>query len=202
MTDLASTIIPKSDQMNADDLISGPRTIKITKVSADTGSAEQPILIFFEGDSGKPYKPCKSMRRVMVTIWGSDGAKYPGRAMTLYRDPSVKWGGLEVGGIRISHMSDMDAPVTMALTATKQSRKPFRVLPLAAETKTDEKKKTSPIDDYAIELGDKLKTANFTQLSEWWSETESRRVELNIPTDRLTKMDSAVADALKKLSAS
>ncbi len=188
MTDLTNTIIPKSDQMNADDLIAGPRTIKITKVSADTGSAEQPILISFEGDGGKPYKPCKSMRRVMVAIWGADGSSYPGRAMTLYRDPSVRWGGLEVGGIRISHMSDMDAPVTMALTATKQSRKPFTVRPL-------EKTVTNPIDEYAKELGRNLKSMTFTELGEWWNATADQRKDF--PADRLAKMDAAVAKAME-----
>ncbi|WP_230683990.1 hypothetical protein, partial [Streptococcus pneumoniae] len=42
-----------------------------------------------------------------------------------------------VGGIRISHMTDIDSAMTMALTATKGSRKPFTVKPLivkASET--------------------------------------------------------------------
>lgn len=132
MTDLSQTIAPKSDQLNSDDLIAGPMTIKITKVSANPGSPEQPISLFFENDGGKPYKPCKSMRRVLVNTWGSDGNKFPGRAMTLYRDPSVKFGGFEVGGIRISHMTDIAKPVTMALTATRANRKPYTVQPLLA----------------------------------------------------------------------
>ncbi len=37
---------------------------------------------------------------------------------------------MAVGGIRISHMSDIAEPITMALTATKGSRKPFTVRPL------------------------------------------------------------------------
>lgn len=129
MTDLRKTIIPKSDQLNSDDLISGPMIITVTKVSL-LGDAEQPIAIGFEDNGGKPYKPCKSMRRVMVQAWGPDGNAYTGRSMALYRDPKVKWGGLEVGGIRISHMSDISGPMTMALTETKQSRKPFTVHPL------------------------------------------------------------------------
>ncbi len=132
MTDLSTTIAPKSDQLNSDDLIAGPMTIKITKVSANLSTPEQPISISFEGDNGKPYKPCKSMRRVLVNIWGSDGNKFPGRSMTLYRDPAVKFGGFDVGGIRISHMTDITKPVTMALTASKANRKPFTVQPLQA----------------------------------------------------------------------
>lgn len=130
MTDLSTTIAPKSTQLNSDDLIAGPITIKITKVSANPSTPEQPISIFYEGDGGKPYLPCKSMRRVLVNTWGSDGNKFPGRAMTLYRDPAVKFGGFDVGGIRISHMTDIAKPVTMALTATRANRKPFTVQPL------------------------------------------------------------------------
>lgn len=134
MVDLSRTIAPKSDQLNADDLISGAKTIKITDVKlAET--PEQPISIFFDGDNGKPYKPCKSMRRVLVQIWGSDGRAFIGRSMTLYRDEGVKFGGMDVGGIRISHMSDMkgNKPVTLALTASKANRKPFKVMPLVIE---------------------------------------------------------------------
>lgn len=132
MTDLSQTIAPKSDQLNADDLIGGPRTIKVTRVSP-MREPDQPIAIFFEGDGGKPYKPGKSMRRVLVRVWGVDGAAYAGRRMTLYRDDSVMFGGVAVGGIRISHMSDISESVTLPLTVTRASRKPFTVRPLPAE---------------------------------------------------------------------
>ena len=129
MNDMMSTIIPKSDQLNADDLIGGRTlTVKISKVTIAAG--DQPVSIHYEGDNGKPYKACKSMRRVLVNVWGPDANNYIGRSMTLYRDDAVKFGGLDVGGIRISHMSHIDKPVTMALTATKSSRKPFTVQPL------------------------------------------------------------------------
>jgi hypothetical protein len=41
---------------------------------------------------------------------------------------------MAVGGIRISHMSDITAPVSMALTATRGSKKVFTVKPLKAQT--------------------------------------------------------------------
>lgn len=132
MIDLRNTIAPKSDQLNADDMIAGPKTICVTKVSL-CAEPEQPIAINFEGDNGKPYKPCKSMRRVLVTLWGADGSTYVGRSMTIYRDEKVKFGGAEVGGIRISHLSGLDKPVTVALTVTKSVRRPFQVKPLIVE---------------------------------------------------------------------
>ena len=136
MLDMTKTTAPKSDQMNADDLIGGKTiTIKITKVSLLAG--EQPIAISYEGDNGKPYKPGKSMRRVMVTVWGSDGNQYIGRSLTLYRDDKVLFGGVAVGGLRISHMSHIDKEITMALTASKANRKPFTVKPLVVKPESE-----------------------------------------------------------------
>lgn len=144
--DMTVTIIPKSDQLNADDLLAGPRTIAITRVTISPG-AEQPVDVHFDGDGGKPFRPGKSMRRVMVAVWGPDPAAYAGKRMTLYRDPSVTWGGMEVGGIRISHMSHITTPMTMALTATKKARKPFTVQPLA---------EAPPAEDRARRVADDL----------------------------------------------
>lgn len=134
--DLTPTLAPKSNQLNADDLIAGSRTIKITKVSA--GNAEQPVAIYFEGDQGKPWYPCKSMRRVMVAAWGTDGASYVGRLVTLHRDPEVMYGGIKVGGIRITALSHIDTALSLALTVTRQKRAPYVVQPIAAPPTTEE----------------------------------------------------------------
>ncbi len=138
MIDLSATIAPKSEQLNSDDLLAGPRTITITAVKVV--AEDQPVAIHFAGDEGKTWKPCKSMRRLMVKAWGADGAKYVGKSMTLYTDDGVLFGGKAVGGIRISHMSGIDKPLTMALTATRAVKKAFTVKPLAvvAPTATDD----------------------------------------------------------------
>lgn len=140
---MAHFVAPKSNQINADDLIGGPRTITITNVRANEGNSEQPVSVFFEGDQNKPFLPCKSMRRVMMDVWGVDAKSYIGKSMTLFRDPEVTWGGMKVGGIRISHMSHMDKAKTMALTASKQKRVPYTVKPLTIEEKTDKATETA-----------------------------------------------------------
>lgn len=143
--DLGATIAPKSDQLNADDLIVGPRTILVAavKARASTGQGDQPVAVHFEGDGGKPYLPCKSMRRVLVHVWGRDGGAYVGRSLTLFRDESVVFGGAAVGGIRISHMSELARPVTLSLTASKASRKPYIVQPLVVATAPAKKTATA-----------------------------------------------------------
>jgi hypothetical protein len=132
---LADTIIPKSDQLNADDLISGTVTIKVTAIKG-SNEPQQPVSIHYEGDNGKPYKPCKSMRRVLVSAWGANGGEYVGRSMTLYRDDSVLFGGIAVGGIRISHLSHIEKDLTLALTVSRASRKPYTVKPLVVAEPT------------------------------------------------------------------
>jgi hypothetical protein len=132
--DISNTLAAKSNQLNTDDLISGPITITISSVSA--GSPEQPVAIGYEGDEGKPWYPCKSMRRVLVAAWGADASHYVGRRVTLFRDPEVMYGGIKVGGIRLSHLSDIDGPLSIALTVTRQKRAPYRVQPLATPTPT------------------------------------------------------------------
>lgn len=132
MNDMSFVIAPKSDQINADDLIAGPMTITITKVQI-RGGQEQPVSIGFEG-SDKAFRPCKSMSRVLVAAWGADAKVYVGRSLTLYRDASVKWGGMAVGGIRISHMTHIPEKLVLALTATKGQRKPYVIEPLRLDT--------------------------------------------------------------------
>lgn len=136
MNDMSPVIVPRSDQISADDLIAGPLTIRIGDVDIRPGT-EQPVTIHYDGDNGRPWKPCKSMCRVLVAAWGPDAKLYVGRSVTLYRDPTVKWGGMEVGGIRISHMSHIDRDMVMALTATRGKRTPYTVKPLAAQQRAD-----------------------------------------------------------------
>lgn len=128
-TDLSSTIVPKSDQLNADDLIGG-KTLDIEITGIKILAGDQPVALNYRGDNGKPYKPGKSMRRVLVHAWGSDGNKYIGRWMRLYNDPNITFGKDKVGGIRISHMSHIQGDMTVPLTATKGVRKPFTVKPM------------------------------------------------------------------------
>jgi hypothetical protein len=130
MIDMTSYIAAKSDQLNADDLMDSPRTITITKVTAQADSADQPVSIHYEGGEGRPFKPCKTVRRIMVALWGKDASKYVGRSMTLYRDPTVSFGGMQVGGIRVSHMSHIDSDKTVALLVTRGRKAPFKVKPL------------------------------------------------------------------------
>ena len=124
--DLRDTIIPKSDQLNAEQLLGGPITITVTDVRRG-GGEEQPVVVHYEGEGGRPYKPCKTMRKVLLFAWGNDGTAWVGRSMTVYNRPDVKFGGEAVGGIRISHLSHIDRDIEIALTSTRGRKEQTRI---------------------------------------------------------------------------
>ncbi len=126
--DITETTAPNSNQQNFDDVATTARTVTITKVVA--GSAEQPVEIHIAEFPGRPYKPSKSMRRVLVAAWGPEASTYVGRRITLYGDPSVKFGGIALGGIKISHLSDIKETHTLMLTETRGKRNPHTINPL------------------------------------------------------------------------
>ena len=126
--DVSETTAPKSDQQNAEDYIGGPRTVTVESVSK--GSTEQPVEIHLVEFPGRPFKPSKTVRRILVAAWGKDSTPWAGRRMTLYCDPTIKFGGQEVGGIRVSHLSGIDRRLTLNLTVAKGKRAPHVIDPL------------------------------------------------------------------------
>jgi hypothetical protein len=121
--DLSDTIEAKSDQLNADDLAGSTKTIVVTGVVRYSEKGEQCFYLDYQGGTGRPFKPCKSVRRVIMCGWGKDGSQWIGRSMTLYCDSSVIYAGKEVGGIRVSHMSDIPKRITIKLTEKRGSKK-------------------------------------------------------------------------------
>jgi hypothetical protein len=125
--DLTESIAPRSDQVNADDLVGGPITYTIREVRQ--GAAEQPFD-FMLVETDRAYRPSKTMRRLIVAAWGPDAKAYTGRRLTLYREPSIRFGKDIVGGIRISHMSHISKRIEEKFQTTRGKRESFTVDPL------------------------------------------------------------------------
>lgn len=130
--DMSRFIEAKSDQINSDDLIGGPRTFTVQGVTANDG--EQPVNVWLEGEE-RVFRPCKTIRRVMVAMWGADANEYVGRSMTLYRDAEVQFGGMKVGGLRISHMSHIDGARDVVVMKSKGKKAGMKILPLATNAR-------------------------------------------------------------------
>ena len=163
--EVLKSIEPSSNQLNADDLLTGPITVTITKVRK--GDREQPIVVELEGH--RPFKPCKSMRRVLIATFSDDPKAWIGQRMTLFCDPDVRFGGVRVGGIRISHLSWIDAPKTYILTQTRGKKAEVTILPLPAATDADRVYITDALGEIArAETAEALKaietTPSYTKL--------------------------------------
>ena len=128
MNDMSAVIIAKSDQINADDLISGPRIVTIAAVRISPGT-EQPVEMRLEG-SDKLFRPCKTVSRVIVGLWGPDASQYVGKSLRLFRDPNVTWAGVKVGGIRIDQASDIDGEKTLVVKESQKASKLHKIKPL------------------------------------------------------------------------
>jgi len=140
--DISDTVQANSAQVNADDLVH-PVTVTITNV--EKGNTEQPVFIHLAEFPGRTFRPAKTVRRLLVAAWGSDAAAYIGKRLTIFNDHTVKWGGQAVGGVRVSHMSGIDGPLTVQLTVTRGKRAPFKVEPLPDAPVVDPAKITAAL---------------------------------------------------------
>jgi hypothetical protein len=130
--DITRAMQAKSDQLNAEDLIAGPRTIRVRDVSERDGK----IRVGFDGDEGRPWVLSKTAVRALAACWGTDAAKWVGLHCTVFCDPEVVYGGVKVGGIRVSHVEGITGPRTLMLTVTRGKKKEHVIQPLTVEKKT------------------------------------------------------------------
>ena len=158
--DMSASIAPKSDQLDAIELAAGPRTFTIAEVTKH--NAEQPWNLHL-AEFPRPWRPSKSMLRVMAAAWGLDGSKWAGNRVTLFCDPTVQFGNETVGGTRISHMSGIDKALKLPLLVKRGKSALFTVQPLPAEA-------TAPARDWLAEAGNLTDVAALRAL---WSEAKA-----------------------------
>lgn len=127
--DLTSTIEADSTQVNAVDLTGSSRIVTITGISGGPDK-KQPVNIELAEFPGRAYRPCKTMRRILVHAWGLDTRTYIGRRMEIYNEESVKWGGKAVGGVRIRALSDIPARFDKTLQESQKTYVTYSIDPL------------------------------------------------------------------------
>jgi hypothetical protein len=156
--EVRASIVPKSDQLNAEDFLAGPVTVTITGVRK--GDKEQPIFVDLAGYPGRPYKPCKTCRRILIASFTDDPKAWIGQRMTLFCDPNVTWAGVKVGGIRISHLSGISEPRVFVLTQTRGKKTEVTILPV--KSSGDEKYIADVLSEIAkAETHEMLKAIGF-----------------------------------------
>ena len=133
ISDLSGTIKAKSDQLNADDLIAGPITIQVECITR-VNDPKQPINIYYYGCENKPFKPCLTVRRILIALWGKDGSQWTDRLMNLYVDATVSFGSQKnIGGIRVNAVSHINSAATISLTVRRGMKQHFVIHPIPLE---------------------------------------------------------------------
>lgn len=133
--DITDSLAPASDQLDAIELVAGPRIFIIEKVTK--GSAEQPVNVHF-ADFPRPWRPSKGMRRVLAACWGVDASRWAGRRVELFLDPEVTFGKEKPGGTRISRLSDIDKPMSVPMLVSRGKSATFKVTPLPDATPAEQ----------------------------------------------------------------
>jgi len=130
ISDLSGTIKANSDQLNADDLIAGPIMIQVEGVTLNK-DPKQPVHIYYYGCENKPFKPCLTVRRILIALWGKDGNQWANKWMNLYVDSSVSFGKQKnIGGIRVDAVSHISSAASISLTVRRGMKQHFTIQPI------------------------------------------------------------------------
>ena len=195
MTDMSGTIRANSDQLNAVDLMGGGVVVTV-KSSVVKNGDKQSLWMELEEDFNT-FKPCLSMRRVIMDLWGSETDDHIGKKLVLYCEPSVKWSGKEEGGVRISHASNIDSVRKITLRESKYKTVVWEVQPLKSEQRKQEAKQEPVIsaEQFAILLP--LATVTSEQGVVAWTPTAGDvMTENNIPN--IDQLPASKFDLVKK----
>ena len=125
--DVTDTLEGKGDQLNADDLIAGPVIVRVLDVRK-VGDKKQPIIIEIRTSEHRlrPWKPCLTMRRLLVAMWGSKKSAWKGKYVQLYNERDVSYGGKVTGGVRMM-TATLDAPFEALLTVGRNKKQLYKV---------------------------------------------------------------------------
>ena len=149
-----------TDQLNYEDFLGGvTRVVTIAKVEKGRKEAQYDIAI---EEDDRYWRPPATILKLLKLAYGEEGADWVGKKAMLYGDPDVKMKGVKVGGIRVSHLSHIDGPLTASLTVTRGQTAVFTVDPLP---------ELSPVEALR---------------NEWKTATPERKTEIEAQVQRLT----------------
>jgi hypothetical protein len=123
----------KSDRLNYEDFIMGPQDFTIARLGRKTDQGNVRLLMFFAGCEETPYWVPKGMVKCLSNPdgWGEDPfSEWIGRRVRLFGEPTVVYAGKELGGIRISAISDINRAYSTKITERRGVRIDYVISPL------------------------------------------------------------------------
>lgn len=202
MTNIAHTLVAKSDQLNAADLIGGEKLLKITSVDVKSASD---VWVHYEGENGRPWKTSLTARRILARLWTEESDNWIGHTVAVHCDPTVVYAGEEVGGIRPHAATGIDSERVIKLKERRGPKpKTFKIVPLRLDSSPQAKPTriefsmetyTRAIEKIISEseTHDELQT-RFDRMSDW------RKQAAQTDRPRATELRERVNARLSKLS--
>lgn len=137
--DIRAATKPKSDQLNYETFLTGPQTFTVSKVTP--GDRDHPVFIHMNECHATPYKPSKGMLKCIAQPdgWGDKSSQWVGKSITLYGDPTVIYGGVEVGGIKVAALSDINGDYETLISARRGVRKPHLIKKIVIQMYDEQK---------------------------------------------------------------
>lgn len=203
MSDISHTLIAKSDQLNAADLVGSEKLLTITRVDVK-GTSD--VWVHYEGENGRPWKTSLTARRILAALWGTDSSKWIGHTVAVHCDPTVIYAGEEVGGVRPHAATGIESKQSLKFKEKRGPKpKTFEIQPLRIERKQGAQ--TATVNEYSFEKYEKFimsvieetdpekMEARFERAKDW----RLKAVEEN--RDRATELRELYDEALAKLCA-
>ncbi|QLF83862.1 hypothetical protein SEA_MOOSEHEAD_53 [Gordonia phage Moosehead] len=157
------TAEPRSDQWNADDFVGGKAKV-FTIADVKVGSAEQKYDIHLTEGNGRAWRPPLTVIRILMDAWGDESDDWIGRRVALYREASVRFGKDQVGGIRISHMSDLptgDRPFEHMVSESRGRKQKVIIKPLPASFKPIPESFVAKVEAGGLSVEDRAKASEY-----------------------------------------
>lgn len=199
--DITDTIAGAVDQITADSLIGRTITARIARITRMSGApkkGDQPVNVYLDGEP-LPWRPCLTMRRLLVALWGPDASRWIGQSLRLYRDDAVRFGDAAVGGVRVSHAS-IERRMIVSLAATKGKKATYTVEPLPRE----EQRKPEPAVVQRPTLAAVLEAAGLTLADlDAWAASQGKPAASTLPPTKQQQTadwlsaDSSRLDAIR-----
>ena len=90
---------------------------------------DKAVIYFKEIDRGWVFS--KTSGHCLAKMFGEDDDAWIGKRVTLFADPDVKFGGDQVGGIRVSGSPDISQPMTIRIKFPKKKAIEVTLTPTA-----------------------------------------------------------------------
>ena len=134
MANVSEAMQANSNQLNAADIMGVEPIITVQSVNLTNEAGKKTVWVHYHGGEGRPWRVSTGMVRILSAGWGPESDNWIGKSVKIFNEPTVRFGGKEVGGVQIRAMSDIpERGIKATLSINRTKRVPFPVAHLAMQ---------------------------------------------------------------------